>query len=129
MEKRDQLILSQDDFQKISLLVRTASGELAELLEEELNRAQVVEDTKLLLDRVMMNSKVQFLDLESGKNQEITLVYPHEANIEENKVSILAPVGAALLGLKVGGVIEWPLPGGKKKKIQVLAVEANFSVN
>ena len=56
--------------------------------------------------------KIIFQDLENGKERIITLVYPHEANIQENKISVLAPVGVALIGLRVGQIIQCPVPNG-----------------
>jgi regulator of nucleoside diphosphate kinase len=60
--------------------------------------------------------------LDTGKELVVTLVYPHDADIDENKISILAPIGAALIGLRVGQVIRWPVPSGKEKRLQVVAV-------
>lgn len=122
MENQNNLILTQADFQKLSSLIAVADHETAELLEEELSRASVVEDDQLPKDVVSMNSTVRFQDVESGKETIITLVYPNEANIEQNKVSILAPVGAALIGLRVGQVIQWPVPHGKEKRFKVISV-------
>lgn len=122
MENQDNVILTQADFQKLSQLISIARTEIAELLEGELNRAAIVPDDQLPRDVVAMNSVVGFKDLDSGKESTITLVYPHEANIAENKISILAPVGSALIGLRVGQVIHWPVPNGKEKKFQVVSV-------
>ena len=63
-------------------------------------------------DVVTMNSTVRVRDLETGEVDTYTLVYPHEADIEENKLSVLAPVGTALLGYRAGDVVEWPVPAG-----------------
>lgn len=123
MENQDNLIITQDDFQKISRLLIAAQGDLAELLQEELNRAFIVTSEELPQDVVAMNSKVSFQDIDSGKELAVTLVYPHEANINENKVSVLAPVGSALIGLRVGQVINWPLPNGKEKRLKVVSVQ------
>jgi regulator of nucleoside diphosphate kinase len=62
-----------------------------------------------------MNSAVIVKDLDSGKEFTYTLVYPEFANSSENKISILAPIGTALLGYKVGDIIEWEVPAGKRK--------------
>jgi regulator of nucleoside diphosphate kinase len=122
MENQDNLILTKADFEKLTSLINTANADTAELLEEELNRASVVADEDLPADVVSMNSKVRFQDLESERETIVTLVYPHDANIEENKISILAPVGSALIGLRVGQVIQWPVPNGKEKRFKVLSV-------
>lgn len=87
---------------------------MADLLEEELSRAAVVHDEELPGDVVSMNSTVKFQDLEGGKETVVTLVYPPDSDIENNQISILTPVGSALIGLRVGQVIDWPFPQGKK---------------
>ncbi|MNZ51137.1 Regulator of nucleoside diphosphate kinase [compost metagenome] len=70
-----------------------------------------------------MNSRVHCREEASGKDYHLTLVYPKDANADEGKISILAPVGSALLGLSVGAKIDWSLPGGKTLKLELLAVE------
>ncbi len=93
----------------------------AEALEEEIDRAEVVEPTGLPRDVVSMNSTVRLREETSGREYELTLVYPGDAS-GENCVSVLAPIGSALLGLSVGREIEWPLPGGQTARIQVLGL-------
>jgi len=122
METNQELIISETDYERISSLLRTAPDEIQELLQTELDRATVVPDDKLPEGVVSMNSTVTFLDLSTNKTNKVTLVYPHEANIAENKISILAPIGAALIGLRVGQTMKWPLPGGKEKELKVVEV-------
>ncbi|QDK44998.1 nucleoside diphosphate kinase regulator [Bdellovibrio sp. ZAP7] len=122
MEKLPSLVISREDYEKISAILSFAKIEVAELLEEELGRAQLVSAEQLENDVVAMNSTVTFTDLDSGKEQALTLSYPNEANMEMGKVSILAPVGAALIGLRVGQTIDWPLADGKVKRIRVVSV-------
>jgi regulator of nucleoside diphosphate kinase len=59
-----------------------------------------------------MNSTVRLRDLDSGEVETYTLVYPNEADAEENRISVLAPIGTAIIGYRVGDVIKWPVPGG-----------------
>lgn len=118
------LTIMESDFLKISMLIKNLDSPMALLLEEELGRAEVVPDGKLTPDVVSMNSQVRFLDRSLNKESEVILVYPHEANMQEQKISILAPVGAALIGLRVGQKIQWPFPNGKAREIQVLAVRS-----
>lgn len=89
-------------------------------LSEEIDRAEVVEPTQLPPDVVSMNSTVRLREQSSGREYELTLVYPGETG--ENCVSVLAPVGSALLGLSVGREIEWPLPSGQTACIKVLGL-------
>ncbi|MFN8455495.1 MAG: nucleoside diphosphate kinase regulator [Anaerolineae bacterium] len=81
-------------------------------LEAELNRGQVVPSKQILPDVITMNSTVCLEDLDTGEEITCTLVFPHEADIDQNKISILAPVGIAMLGYRVGEVVEWPVPDG-----------------
>ena len=123
MKTVDALIIAKSDYEKISILTSMAKRELADLLEEELARASVVEDDQVPPDVVSMNSTVSFEDIETGKTTVITLVYPPDANIEANKISILTPVGSALIGLRVGQTIQWPFPNGKVKTLKVVEVK------
>lgn len=122
MKTQANLILTQTDFEKISALVHAADAPEHDFLQEELSRAAIVSSDELPADAVSMNSKVVFKDADAGSEMEVTLVYPHEANIESNKISILAPLGSALIGLRVGQSIDWPMPNGKQKTLKVLSV-------
>ncbi len=122
MDDTQSLTVKKSDFEKIMSLLNVSRNEIADQLEEEISRAVLVEDGELPEDVVAMNSTVHFTDLDSGKEFTVTLVYPHEAKLEENKISILAPVGAALIGLKVGQRIDWPLPSGRSRNLQVASV-------
>lgn len=95
--------------------------EAAEALEDEIERAEVVEPTELPPDVVSMNSTASLLDVVKNREFQLTLVYPGQGG-EEGKVSVLAPLGSALLGMKVGREIEWPLPSGQCTRIRVLKV-------
>ena len=88
-------------------------------LQQELGRANIVEPKDIPADVVTMNSKFRMRDMESGEVVEYTLVFPHEADIKQNKLSVLAPIGMGLLGYKAGDVFEWIVPSGKR----VLKVE------
>ncbi len=121
-ENVQSLIISKKDYEKLLPLVNSAGPDVAELLEIELGRATVVEPDQVPNNVVSMNSQVNFLDLDSNKEMSVTLVYPHDSNIEQNKVSVLAPIGAALIGLQVGQTIDWPMPNGKNKRVKVVSV-------
>ena len=81
-------------------------------LAEELKRAVRVSSEKILETVVTMNSRIVLEEKKTGNERELTLVYPSEANINEMKISVLAPVGTAILGCKVGDVVKWPVPSG-----------------
>jgi len=86
-----------------------------DLLEKELYSGKLVEPADVPKDVITMNSRVEVSDTESGERTTYTLVFPSAANIEENKLSILAPLGMALIGYRKGDVIEWTVPSGIKK--------------
>ena len=90
-------------------------------LHKELKRAKVVDPEDVPNDIITMNSKFNLKDLDSGEETIYTLVFPEDADIYENKISIYAPMGVALIGYRVGDVIEWPVPGGILK-IKVLEI-------
>ncbi len=91
-----------------------------EMLEEELDRAEIVPADNLPPDVVTMQSRVRLTDLDSGKALTYQLVFPNQADIRKGRLSVLAPIGTALLGYRVGDIIEWSTPGGERR----LKVEA-----
>jgi regulator of nucleoside diphosphate kinase len=84
-------------------------------LTKELNRAQVVEPAEIPIDVVTMHSVVKLKYLDSDKIIQMEIVYPEEADIKKNKISIFAPIATALLGYRKGDVINWEIPSGKVK--------------
>lgn len=102
-------------------------GATAELLAAELDRATLVEDGGVPADVVAIGSRVRFQEERSRTEREVVLVLPSDANASAGRVSVLAPVGAALLGLRVGDVIDWPMPGGRTASIRILAVQHDAS--
>ncbi|HUW22635.1 MAG TPA: nucleoside diphosphate kinase regulator [bacterium] len=92
-----------------------------EKLEGELNRSKVVKSKEIPTDVITMNSKVRLKDLDTREEMIYWLVFPDDANPDQNKISILAPIGTALIGYRVGDVIEWKVPAGLRK-LKVLEV-------
>ncbi|MDD5556773.1 MAG: nucleoside diphosphate kinase regulator [bacterium] len=84
-------------------------------LEAELRTAEIVESNEVPKTVVTMNTRLRFRDLDDGEETEITLVFPADADINEGKMSVLAPLGTALLGYSKGDTIEWTVPGGKRR--------------
>ena len=113
-------ITSQDKERLQDLLAEVAvsdprkRGELGALL-EELQRALIVPAKEVPNDVITMNSRADLLDLESGETLTLTLVFPAEANIEEGRISVLAPIGAAMLGYRVEDEFEWNVPAGIRR--------------
>lgn len=84
-------------------------------LEFELKRARIVPSDKIPPDSITMNSKVLLKELASGEETIYTLVYPDDADLIENKISVLAPIGTAMLGFRKGDIIDWEVPAGTIK--------------
>lgn len=123
---RSVLICERDNHRLQSVLKR-ADPKSVELLFDELDTATVVSNDALPNDVVRMNSAVTFRDAHTHAESTVRLVYPEETSHIEKSVSILAPVGAALIGLRVGEVIEWPVPNGKNRTLEVVSVENHHS--
>ena len=124
MSNAPSIIVTRLDMQRLERLLDSLDEytPAAELLEAELSRATVVGHDEVPAGVVTMNSRVHCREEASGKDYHLTLVYPKDAGVEGN-VSILAPVGCALLGLSVGQQIDWPGPGGKVLKLTLLSVD------
>ncbi len=84
-------------------------------LAEELERAEIVDSKNIPPDIVTMNSKVVLRDLDTSEKMTCVLVFPGKANIDIGAVSVLAPVGTAILGYAKGDVVEWPVPSGIRR--------------
>src|SRR5687768_17408953 len=111
--KKRTLIISDADRRRLEALVDTARtdsrvrGDYLAALGAELRRARVVPGGKVPPDVVTMNSVVRLRDLDTGGEEEYELVFPEDADLANNRISVLAPVGTAVLGYRVGDVIEW----------------------
>lgn len=81
-------------------------------LETELERAQVVASDQIPADVITMHSTARLIDVETGEEMIYTLVFPHEADIDQDRISVLAPIGVAILGYRVGDSLEWQVPEG-----------------
>ena len=119
------LIVSSRDLARLEALLDSpvlSRHPAAIALMDELNRAEVRAPEAIPADVVTMHSRVECEDIASGEEHVLTLVYPNEANVDKGHVSILAPVGSALLGLSVGQTIDWTAPGGRQLRLRVTAV-------
>lgn len=121
MSKAPEIIVTTQDFERLQRLVASTGSSAAERLDAELARARLVAQTDVPADVVTMNSDVTYEDAASGERRTVRLVYPHDAEAARGWVSVLAPVGSALLGLRQGQTIAWPLPRGTRQ-LRVLAV-------
>jgi regulator of nucleoside diphosphate kinase len=114
------MVITEADFDRLSGLVasregRVIYGALTEQLRRELGRGQVVPPTRVPGGVVTMNSRVRIRDLGNDRRETYTLVFPHEADITRGLLSVLAPLGTALLGARVDDVVELETPGGQRR--------------
>lgn len=116
------LVVSSIDYQALLEIIERDDSPAAEALEAELDRADIVKAADFPRDVVAMNAAATFVDLDSGEETTVFLVYPQDADVSKKKISILSPVGTALIGLRIGDKIDWPLPNGKTRRLQVTSV-------
>lgn len=117
------IYITEKDLERLEPMVAGAGNHPnIRRLREELERAVVVPSAEIPADVVTMNSRVVFREMEAGTEEEVTLVYPAQADVNRKRISILAPVGAALLGLSAGDEIAWPLPSGKTRTYKIITV-------
>ncbi|MGH2607572.1 MAG: nucleoside diphosphate kinase regulator [Tepidiformaceae bacterium] len=126
MIRRRGIVITEDDMARLKELVRHGRVALRrdqghlEDLERELGHAEVVPAEDVPRDVVTLHSTVRVLDVDTGAIMVYTVVFPPEANLAANRISVLAPIGTALIGYRVGDVIDWKTPGGTRR----LRVEA-----
>ena len=121
------IVVSQHDMDRLDAMLESPQWRrhaAADALLAELARAEVRDAADMPAGVVGMHSRVECVDERSGDRHELTLVFPQEADVDAGKVSILAPVGSALLGLSVGQSIDWTTPEGRSLRLRVTAVHA-----
>ena len=120
---RPAIIINEFDAERIDRLLEQpayANSPVANALNDELDRAQMCAPVDMPHDVVSMNSQVKFRDLTTGEERVRTLVFPANMTDSATQLSVMAPVGAALLGLRTGSTIHWELPGGTSTHLEVL---------
>ncbi|MDD3326519.1 MAG: nucleoside diphosphate kinase regulator [Zoogloea sp.] len=122
---KPEITVSTSDLERLEgLLSKPPTRNRSDLdgLRAELERANILDTDGMPADVIMMNSRARFREETSGREYELTLAWPHEANAADGKVSIFSPAGSALLGLSVGQRIDWQTPEGHAIQLRVLAV-------
>jgi regulator of nucleoside diphosphate kinase len=124
------ILITEDDLTRLERLVASArrfqplNHDHLVRLQDELERATVVANSEIPGDVVTMNSEVRVKDLDTGRVATYKIVFPRDAHVAENRISVLAPLGTALLGYRAGDVIEWDMPVGKKRlKVQAVVYQ------
>lgn len=121
MQKTDsRLVIAKEDYEIIMSYVKrglptiTFTRQDAEELETELRNAMVVDNQELPEDVVRLNSKVTVKEEKENKILELTVVTPEKANIKKRLISIISPIGTALIGFRKGQQVKWKVPAGRK---------------
>jgi regulator of nucleoside diphosphate kinase len=122
MSAKNKIYISEFDIKRLKGLIKFAEERwdkrvvpYLEELDEELDRAEIVKSEEISSDVITMNSTFRLSDLDSGEESVYTLVFPAKADSTKGKISILAPVGTAVLGYRVGNTVEWKVPAGLKR--------------
>ena len=122
------IVITEADYDRLRRLIdsskqyRQRDSEHLEALEEELEHAMVVKSGEIARDVVTMNSRVRVKDLNTGRETTYQVVFPGNADIAKNRISVLAPIGTGLLGSSAGATLEWQVPSGNRR-FRILAVE------
>jgi regulator of nucleoside diphosphate kinase len=115
------IYVTENDMRKLRALVQSSrdsrkiNEKSLQILEADLNKAKVVKSEEIPSDVITMHSEVHLLDLDTEEETTYRIVYPSQADIDKGYISILAPIGTALLGNSVGDIIEWSVPAGTAK--------------
>jgi regulator of nucleoside diphosphate kinase len=122
MSFKDKIYITEFDLKRLKGLIKYAEERwdqrviaYLEELDEELERAEIVKPEKIPSDVITMNSTFRLNDLDTGEDFVYTLVFPARADSTNGKISVLAPVGTAVLGYRVGDTVQWKVPGGLKR--------------
>lgn len=122
MSKETNIYITKPDQERLTRLIEftrerddDANRKYLDSLEEELAKAEVVQQQDIPPDVITMRSTVRLKDLDTGQEMIYGLVFPTEANYDDGKISVLAPIGTAMLGYRLGDVIEWKVPSGLRR--------------
>lgn len=110
-----ELLITDVDLERLRPVIDQHDSPASDSLDAELRRAVIVPQREVPADVVTMNSEVVYEDCATAARRVVRVVYPKDADARAGKVSVLAPIGSALLGLRVGQSIEWQVPNGKKR--------------
>jgi regulator of nucleoside diphosphate kinase len=124
--KKPPIHLSEADYDVIAdlaLAMQKRAPDLAQLILDEINRAKVHSNGAVPKDVVTLGSEVAFLDDTTGEERRLQLVLPQDADIQADRISVMTPVGAGLIGMSVGREISWPTPDGRPRILRILEVK------
>jgi regulator of nucleoside diphosphate kinase len=122
MPDKGKIYITEFDLKRLKELIKVAEEfgdkrvvRYLEELDEELDRAEAMKPQEIRDDVITMNSTFRLRDVDTDQETVYTLVFPGDADSARGKISILAPIGTAVLGYKIGDMIEWEVPAGRKR--------------
>ena len=124
--RKPSVYVTESEYERLSNLADSSSSRGAAILGDELVRAIVIKDGEFPRDFVRLHSFVEFSDLTTGRTRRVQIVLPDEADIDQDRLSVVTPVGAALIGLSVGDTIGISTENGRPHVLQVSAVESAY---
>lgn len=128
MKQHQAILITEPDFERIQNLIESCRSQWRQdlhqldTLEGELDKAKIVKPADIPPNVVTMNSRVRVKDMTAGREFACQIVFPKDADSELNRISVLAPIGTALLGYRSGSTVEWQMPSGKRR-LKVMSVE------
>lgn len=122
-----EILVTASEHARLSVLAEHALEQpgneaTATRLLDELSRARIVADDALPAGAIAVGREIEYLDRHTGRSHTVRLVNPPDADIDAGRISVLSPIGAALVGLSVGQSIDWPVPDGSVRRVEVRAV-------
>ena len=118
---KNKIYITRHDMERLEIILDAVllrnnnQDENIKKLMDDLDRADIIDGDNIPDDVVIMNSQVYIMDLDSHEEMTFKLVFPEEANLDDKKVSVLAPVGSAVLGYRTGDTVEWNVPSRKRR--------------
>lgn len=123
MSHTDRLYITESDYEILdSIVERFPESAQTAFLESEMSRADIVSEEEIPHNVVTLHSKARVFDETTATEREVIVVPPGDFRAEKGNVSVLAPLGAALIGLSEGQTIDWPMPSGRKRRFRLVKV-------
>ncbi len=133
MRNKNNIFITEYDLERLNEMLKAIESDRSkdhgssEELKQEIERAEIVSSSEILGDVVTINSRVLLKDMDTHEEFSFQVVFPSDADLDKGKISVLAPIGTALLGYKVADTVAWRVPGGMRKlKIKEMLYQPEF---
>ena len=127
-EMKHSLIISESDYRRLSHLVDVSRSTATYELDEELAKADICPDESLPGSVVALYDSVVFRDMKTDAEKTVTIVMPWESSVAKLRISILSPVGTALIGEPLGAIINWPLLNDRSAQLKIVEIQRSGQV-